>query len=239
MPVQDTLLRHAPRDASTVASTDASLAASTTSHAACAFGWAKATMLPWYRAAFRENGEDPSMLLPPTLPAPKPAGAKHPAVSSVVLQPGASRAAPNASAFLHFCSVYAPPLLPAAKGATAAAGSVGGGPPSWPYELSWRACIFGAVSDLARERRAGIALLSRQAVDDRALGSRGQWRVLKAACERYFPCAPELGEGEAGACGRGSKLLASVRQLCLQALLSHATLEHYSPCGHQLLVPQE
>jgi hypothetical protein len=208
-------------------------------------------MLPWYRDAFRELGDDPSMLLPPTLPTPKQpaptlpalkhAAGKHTASMPVLTQRGASRATPNSSAFLHFCSVYAPPLLPgsAAQGSTPALAVASDDLSAWPHELAWRACLFGAVSDLARERSAGIALLSRQAVDDKALGSRGQWRVLKGACERYFPSDPWLGgaEGGSAAGARGAKLLSSVRQMCLEALLSHATLEHYSPCGHQLLVP--
>jgi len=184
------------------------------------------------------------MLLPPSLPATEPRVAEGDAP-----KPPHPFAWPNASAFLYFCSVYAPPeqttaseAVPSAglSGSNDGKGGIGGGGVTWPSERAWRACLFGAVSDLARERNAGIALLSHQSVDDQAAGSKGQWRVLRAACEGYFP-ASDFGREAAGGLRRADgpssvAMLASVRSLCLEALLSHAAFDHYSPCGQQVLL---
>ena len=122
--------------------------------AACAFGWAKATMLPWHRRNNEPSASAPTM-----------------------------RTTQGAASFLHYCAVFRP------RG--------GGGATD---DRAWRSCLFGAISDLAREKRAGIELLSRQAVDDGA-GGAGKWRVLRAACETYFP--PDASALGTTGCGRG------------------------------------
>jgi len=163
--------------------------------AACAFGWAKATMVPWHRRNNEPFASAPTM-----------------------------RTTKGAASFLYYCAVFRP------RG--------GGGGGGATDDRAWRSCLFGAISDLAREKRAGIELLSRQAVDDGA-GGAGKWRVLRAACETYFPpdasALGTIGGSGAGQAPLSAAELTSVRALCLDALLSHASFEFYSPCGLKLL----
>eukprot|EP00967_Tisochrysis_lutea_P151054 scaffold293245_cov35-Tisochrysis_lutea.AAC.1 len=181
-------------------------------------------MLSWYRWNFRDHTEGPTMLFPPAFNA-----------SSTIVT---GHAKPNASTFLHFCSVYEPPSKLVGDARLSQVNDVADGS-TWPKERSWRACLFGAISDLSRERTAGIALLSRQAVDDKIVGSKGQWRVLKAACDGFFPIedsAMRTSYSFSNADhGWDRHLGALARRLCLDALLSHAVFDRYSPCGDQIL----
>tara|TARA_B100000524_G_scaffold58420_1_gene27139 strand:- start:15 stop:1619 length:1605 start_codon:yes stop_codon:yes gene_type:complete len=173
-------------------------------HAACVFGWAKACFLVWAEGngMVREQGKNTWGLQIPSVASLHPHGTPSHSGShedsshrkSHDASHGASR-----SAILHYCAIF-------------------GSPSSLEHSLAWRACVFGSVSDIARNKAQGVQLMTRQKAASAQGEGEVQWSVLRRTCDDYFPNAdPQLAK------------------LCLMALLSHASVEHYSPCAHNVL----